>query len=95
ISGRARVLTEATSAGPLEAPVAAVVPMDVALDSDAALMCPIARYARIEQLDAGFVQACREVYGLLAQDPLLLDDFLWQSERRRRDSRASWRDLLR
>jgi len=69
--------------------------LDVALDSDAALMCPIARYARIEEIDAGFVQACREVYGLLAQDPLVLDDFLWQSERRRLDARAPWRSLLR
>jgi hypothetical protein len=71
------------------------VSVDVALDSDAALMCPIARYAHIDQLDARFVEACREVYTLLAQDPLVLDDFIWQSERRRRDARAPWRGLLR
>lgn len=69
--------------------------LDVVLDSSAALLCPLARYARIEQLDAGFVKACRKVYRLLAQDPLVLDDFRWQSERRRREANEPWRDLLR
>jgi len=70
------------------------ISLDVSLDTGSAVLCPIARYTRIEHLDAGFVQACREVYSLLAQDPLVLDDFLWQSERRRRQANEPWRDLL-
>ncbi len=76
-------------------PACAGFALDVVVDSSAALLCPLARYAKLEQLDARFVKACREVYLLLARDPLILDDFLWQSERRRLEAGEPWRDLLR
>ena len=68
--------------------------MDVILDPDAAILCPLARYATMDQLDPEFVRACREVYARLAEDPLILEDLRWQAERRGKDSSAPWRRLL-
>jgi len=72
-----------------------LVKMDVDLDSDAQLMCPLARHASIDQLDPEFVEACRDVYTHLAMDPLLLADFVWQAESRARDASAPWSKLLK
>ena len=68
--------------------------IDVGLDADAAIMCPLARRARLDQLDPEFVEACRDVYRRLARDPLILADLKWQGERRRESLNDPWRKLL-
>lgn len=68
--------------------------VDVSLDSDAAVMCPLVRHATIDQLDPKFIAACRDVYRRLARDSLILADLRWQSRRRRESLSEPWRGLL-
>lgn len=69
--------------------------VDVALDADAAILCPLARHARLDQLDPRFVLACRDVYRRLARDLLILADLRWQAERRSQSLSDPWRNLLK
>jgi hypothetical protein len=70
------------------------VNVDVQLDVDAAFICPLARYARKDQLDVSFVEAAKEVYERLCADPVILADLLWQSQRRALDLSSPWAKLL-
>jgi hypothetical protein len=64
------------------------------LNPDAAILCPLARYGRLQQLDPRFRAACRHVFRLLADDPLILADFRWRNARWREESGEAWRRLL-
>lgn len=66
----------------------------IVLNPDAVLVCPLARYGRLGQLDPRFRAACRRVFRLLAADPMILADFRWRNARWREEGGEAWRKLL-
>lgn len=68
--------------------------LGLTLDPDAAMLCPLARYARLTQLRTEFRAACLQVFRLLSGDPLILADFAWRDARRREGQRDGWLKLL-
>lgn len=65
--------------------------VDVMLDPDARLMCPLARQETLDALNKQFIEACKQAYMILASDPAILADLTWLQEQRHTNTRTNER----